>query len=231
MTDTDPLAALVDIDGTLLDSNDAHARAWVDAFSRHGRPQPFERVRPLIGKGGDKLLAELLGISDEEPLGQALTADWRRTFDTRERPTLRPTPGARALLERLAREGWTTVIATSSDADEARSLLRQAGVEDLASLVTSSSDAARSKPDPDIVEAALRLGGARPERAVMIGDTPYDIEAARRAGVGTVALRCGGHWADADLAGALAIYDDPADLLAHWDASPLAGHPGGTTRA
>lgn len=222
MSTTPDRAALVDIDGTLLDSNGAHARAWLDAFAQHGRPQPDERVRRMIGMGGDKMLAELFGLAEADPLARTLSDDWKRRFIEHHLPSLQPTRGARALLERLRDEGFAVVIATSSEKGVALDLLRQAGVDDLVGAIATSSDARHSKPDPDIVLAALRQGGTPPERALMIGDTPYDIEAARRAGVDTVALRCGGHWSDADLAGALAIYDDPADLLAQWDASPFA---------
>ena len=114
------------------------------------------------------------------------------------------------------------MVATSSSGDELHQLLRQARVDDLIEKATSSSDAENSKPDPDIIQAALKKGKLRPQDSVMLGDTPYDIEAAGRAGVPTIALRCGGWWDDAALAGAVAIYDDPAALLADIDRSPLA---------
>ena len=100
-------------------------------------------------------------------------------------------------------------------------MLKIAGAEDLIEEETSASDAKNSKPDPDIVQVALKKIGLHPDQTVMLGDTPYDIEAAEKAGVRTIALRCGG-WPDNELKGALAIYNDPADLLAHYDASPLA---------
>ena len=108
------------------------------------------------------------------------------------------------------------VIATSAGDDEMDALLRQAGVGDLIPKRTSSDDADRSKPDPDIVLATLQQTGSAPDHTVMIGDTPYDVEAARRAGVRAIALRCGGHWSDVDLEGAIHIVDDPAGLLAYW---------------
>jgi HAD superfamily hydrolase (TIGR01509 family) len=215
-------AVLLDIDGTLLDSNDAHARAWVETLARHGRPVRYERVRALIGKGGDKILATLLGIGDEEPLGRRLSEDRRRLFLGRYLRTLRPTPGARPLLERMRAEGLALVVATSASGDELAALLRQAGIDDLIASAATSSDAERSKPDPDIVGVALKRSGTTAARALMLGDTPYDIEAAARAGVATIALRCGRGWDDADLAGAIAIFDDPKALLAQWDRSPLA---------
>ena len=202
---------LLDIDGTLLDSNDAHARSWVEIFRRHGQDIGFERVRPLIGEGGDKLLPQLTGIDAESAEGKALSGERRELFLRDYLPALRPTRGARALVEGLKATGVRVVVATSSNGKELGALLQQAGVADLIARATSSDDGA-SKPDPDIVSAALGQAKLPPHEALMVGDTPYDIEAARRAGVKTIALRCGGWWDDAALAGAAAIYDDPASL-------------------
>lgn len=212
-----PATVLLDIDGTLLDSNDAHALAWVEALCRHGHEVAFERVRGLIGKGGEKVLDELAGLADDSPEGEAVKADRKALFLREHLPRLAPTPGARALVEGLQQRGCTVVIATSAGSDELDALLKQAGVDDLLELTTTSDDAEHSKPDPDIVQAALGRAGIGPADALMVGDTPYDIEAAAAAGVVTVALRCGGHWSDAALGGAVAICDDPADLLARWD--------------
>ena len=121
----------------------------------------------------------------------------------------------------MQQAGLTLVIATSAKKDEYEQLVRLAGLEGVVDDQTTADDASRSKPDPDIIVAALKKAGVRPEEAVMLGDTPYDIQAAQNAGVGCVAFRSGG-WKDADLPGALAIYDDPADLLAQFDDSPFA---------
>jgi HAD superfamily hydrolase (TIGR01509 family) len=123
-------------------------------------------------------------------------------------------PGARSLLAYLRNRDIDLVVATSADDREMRAILEQGGLADLFSEHTTKDDAAESKPDPDIVLAALRRSGARPQSTVMVGDTPYDIQAARRAGVAAIALRCGGYWTDADLHGAIDIYDDPSALLA-----------------
>ena len=117
--------------------------------------------------------------------------------------------------------GLKAVIATSAKDEELSALLHQANLADLLFEKATSSDAAHSKPDPDIVLAAVERAGIPPRELLMLGDTPYDVEASTRAGVAAIALRCGG-WADADLSGAIAIYDDPKDLLARYDASPLA---------
>ena len=225
MSDTPkrPRAALLDVDGTLVDSNDHHARAWVDAFREAGHDVAYERVRPLIGMGGDKVLPRLTGIDHESAEGKRISERRSEIFLDRYLPQLRALPGARPLLERMQREGLTLVIATSAKKDEYKELVRIAGVEGVVDDQTTSDDASRSKPDPDIIVAALKKAGVRPEEAIMLGDTPYDIQAAGAAGVGCVAFRSGG-WQDADLPGALAIYDDPADLLARFDASPF-GQP------
>lgn len=212
---------LLDIDGTLIDSNDAHARAWVDSLRAHGYIVPFEEVRPLIGKGGDKVLPELTGLDPDSGEAKRMSETRSTLFLKRELPTLRPTSGARALLEHMTSVGLELVVATSAKSDEVRALLEQTGVSDLIQLASSADDAERSKPDPDIVQAALRMSGSQPAHSAILGDTPYDVEAAALAKVPCIALRCGGWWDDAALAGATAIYDDPADLLAHFDESPL----------
>jgi len=212
---------LLDIDGTLIDSNDAHARAWVDALRTHGYVVPFEEVRPLIGKGGDKLVPELTGLAPDSDEAKRLSETRSKLFLTRELPTLRPTQGARALLEHLTSLGMELVVATSATSSEVQALLEQAGVADLIPLASSSSDADRSKPDPDIVQAALRKSGSLAAQSVLVGDTPYDIEAAGRAKVPSIALRCGGWWDDTALRGATAIYDDPGELLARFEESPI----------
>jgi len=222
-----PRAVLLDVDGTLIDSNDAHARSWVDTFAEFGHDVPFEKVRPLIGMGGDKLLPTLTGIEKESEEGERLSARRGEIFRERYLPSLRAFPGARDLLIRLKRDGRALVVATSAQEKEMRALLKQAGVDDLIEERTSSSDAERSKPDPDIVEAAVERSGARPDECVMLGDTPYDVRASRRAGVPVVALRSGG-WSDAELVGATEIHDDAAALLADYDRSVLSrGAPAG----
>jgi HAD superfamily hydrolase (TIGR01549 family) len=207
-------AALFDIDGTLIDSNDAHAEAWVQALAESGRSVPIERVRPLIGMGGDKLLPALTGLAKDSPEGQRISKRRRQIFKEQFLPTLTATRGARALLQRLRAQGLRLAVATSADPDEVGDLLRQAGVSDLIQSAASADDGERSKPDPDIVQAALASTGCGAAEAIMVGDTPYDVEAAARAGVAAVALRCGGWWGDEALAGALLVCDDPAELLA-----------------
>lgn len=214
-------AVILDLDGTLLCSNDAHAQAFLEAGREMGLNVDFDAIRVLIGKGGDKLIPEAFGFSSESEPGQRLSRRKEEIFMTRYLEQLAPTPGARSLLLRLREEGIRRVLATSSDASSMNRLLQQAGVEDLIEDATSSSDVKASKPDPDIVRAALEKAGVPPGQVVMLGDTPYDVEAAARAGIRLIALRSGG-WKDQELQGAAAIYDDPADLLDHYAASLFA---------
>lgn len=214
-------AVLLDIDGTLLDSNEAHAQAWAEVFARHGLAPGVAQIRPLIGKGSDKLLAELLGIDHESEQGRQLGDERRALFLERLLPALQPTPGARELVQKLREEGVQVVIATSAGGPELDALLKQARIDDLIEQATTSDDAEQSKPDPDIVQAALARAGVQPVQAMMIGDTPWDVAAAAAAGVDTIALRCGGHWDDAALAGAVARYDDPAALVRDWEHTPI----------
>src|SRR5205823_11392087 len=203
---------ILDIDGTLVDSNDAHARAWVEALAEHGVEVPFEKVRRMIGMGADKLLPKATGLEENSPKGKRISDRRREIFKERYLPTLRPTPGARDLLQHLDKQGLKLVVASSSKKDELHALLRICGADEVIEDKTSSDDADRSKPDPDIVQAALKQLGLPAAKVVMLGDTPYDVEAAHRTGIGLIAVRCGG-WGDRELVGALAVYDDPADLL------------------
>lgn len=214
-------AVLLDIDGTLLDSNHAHALAWQETLRRHQHPLAYERIRALIGKGSDKLLAELLGDLDPA-FAEQLVDHRRRLFLEEHLPSLQPTPGARALIKRLLAEEIELVVASAAGGAEMQAMLERAGVADLLDRVVTSDDAEHSKPDPDIVQAALARCGVEPVEAMMLGDTPYDIEAARAAGVDAIAVRCGGWWDDASLHAAAAVYDSPQALVDQWDRSPIA---------
>jgi HAD superfamily hydrolase (TIGR01509 family) len=212
--------ALLDIDGTLLDSNDAHASAYVEALASEHLEIAFERVRPLIGMGSDNLLPAL-GVQPDSPVAGRVDARKKAIFAEKYLPHLRPCRGARDLLLVMKSRGLSLTVATSARAEELHDLLRVAGIADLIERQTTSSDAESSKPDPEIVQAAVVQAGLPSRDLVMLGDTPYDVAAARRAGVVIVGLRCGG-WSDGDLRGAAAVYDDPADLIAAFDDSPFA---------
>lgn len=213
---------ILDVDGTLVLSNDAHAKAWVEAFAAYDYKISFEQVRPLIGMGGDLVVPRLVpGLDSESGKGKQI-ADRRKALILNQFGShLSATPGARELVQRMQAEQLHLIIASSATEEEMGLLLKVAQVDDLLDEFTTSSDAETSKPAPDIVEAALKKANLAADRVVMLGDTPYDVESAGKAGVGVIAFRTGG-FSDEQLAGAIAIYDDPADLLQHYEESPLA---------
>ena len=175
-------AVLLDIDGTLLDSNDAHAQAWSDALREAGLDIGSETVRPLIGMGSDKLLPKLTGISGDSEEGKRLVERSKAIFAKEYLPLVKPFPQARELLERMRDDGATLVVATSAAEDELRGLLAALGAEWLVDEKTTSSDANRSKPDPDIVRVAVDKAGVGPTQCVMLGDkTALAIEQAEIA--------------------------------------------------
>jgi HAD superfamily hydrolase (TIGR01509 family) len=213
-------AVLLDVDGTLLDSNDLHAKAWFEAVQDWGFDVPFEMVRSMIGMGGDKIIPRLTHMAGGSEEAADLGHFRGVLFQKKYLPKVKAFPKAREFLMALKHQGLDLVVATSAESKELNALLKQGGIEDLLVERTTSSDAERSKPDPDIVNAALKRVGVKPKHAIMIGDTPYDVEAALDAGIPIIALRSGG-WEDKDLHGAVAIYDDVADLLKHFATSPL----------
>lgn len=214
---------LLDIDGTLIETNDAHARAWVEAFTDANRDISFEQVRPLMGMGGGQLVEALTGVDGASDEGRFISHRQTKHFLDRHLEACEPFDGVRDLLERLRDVGFGLTAVTSSGREELERLLEKAGVADLVDRSTSDSDVDRSKPDPSIIDSALRLSGWRPPEALLLGDTPFDVDAGMSAGVDVVAVRCGGS-GRAELDGALAIYEDPADLLARWETSPFR-HP------
>ena len=213
---------LLDVDGTLVDSNDAHARAWEQAFREHGYEVPYDRLRPLIGMGGDKILPLAANLEPDSIAGQLVSDQRQALFLHDHLPVLRPQRGARQLVQRLRERGVRLAVATSAKAEEIDGLLRVAGVDDLVDEVVTNTHAPASKPEPDILHLALERLRCPPGETLMIGDTPYDIEAAARAGVATIALRCGG-FSNQDLAGAIAVYDDPEALAIDLDRVVTSG--------
>lgn len=213
--------AILDVDGTLVDSNDQHARAWVAALRESGFDIRYEQVRPLIGMGGDRLIPRLTGLDDESPIGSRVRERREEIFRAQYLPHLESFAEVRALLQRMRDAGLVLAVASSAQPKDLERLLQLTGADALIQSSTSAADAGRSKPDPDVIHAALRRTGLGPDEVLMLGDTPYDVESAGSAGIRTVAVRCGG-WRDDALCGALAIYDDPAALLASFDESPYA---------
>jgi HAD superfamily hydrolase (TIGR01509 family) len=217
-------AVIFDIDGTLIDTVDLHAEAWVEALRHFGVEVAFSDMRAQIGKGGDQILHGLLPASLVEKRGEEIQTYRGDLFLRDYLSKARAFPGVRDLFQRIRAEGQRAVLASSGKADEVERYKEIAGIADLIENATSSDDAERSKPFPDIFQAALaRLAPLGPAEAVVVGDTPYDAEAARSAGMRSVGVLCGGFPEPAlRAAGSVAVYDGPADLLAHYDGSPLA---------
>ncbi|HEX2940654.1 MAG TPA: HAD family phosphatase [Rhodopila sp.] len=220
-----PQAVIFDVDGTLVDSVDLHARAWHEAFADFGFQFDTHTIRGQIGKGGDQLMPVFLSPEVLEKQGEAIDHHRADLFKQRYLGQVRPFPAVRDLFQHVLDNGQRVALASSSKKDELETYKRLANVADLVEAHTTSEDAEKSKPQPDIFQAALqRLPGIAPQDAIVIGDTPYDAQAAAKAGLRTIGLLCGG-FAEEDLrkAGCIAIYRDPADLLAHYADSPLAG--------
>jgi HAD superfamily hydrolase (TIGR01509 family) len=212
-------AFVFDIDGTLVDSVDLHARAWQEAFRYFGREIPFEEVRSQIGKGGDQLMPVFLPKEEVERRGEEISG-WRADHFRREyMPRVRAFPKVGELFERVKADGKRIAIASSSKADEVEQYKEIMGVSDLVDVETSADDAEKSKPHPDIFQAAIGKLGLRAQEVVVFGDSPYDAEAARRINAPVVGVLCGG-FPEADLraAGCAAIFRDPAELLRHYEA-------------
>lgn len=214
-------AVFMDIDGTMLDSNRAHARAWAIALAEKGYDVTAADVLPLVGMGSEKVLCKLTGLSDTSAAGKELAERSGAIFRERFLDEQRPFPRVRELLERWKEQGLVLGVATSGGSADADGLLRRAGVGDLFDCRVTFDDVDRSKPDPDILSVALEKCGMPPSDVVLVGDTPYDVQAAAAAGVDCIGVRCGG-WSTSGLDGAIAVFDDPAQILAHLDEPPLA---------
>jgi HAD superfamily hydrolase (TIGR01509 family) len=212
-------AAILDVDGTLVDTNYHHALAWSRAFRAHGIVLPLWRLHRHVGMGGDKYVAAVAGEDVERRLGDELRDDWKRHFDELI-GEVEPLPGARELVAELKRREQRVVLASSSIDEHLEGFLDKLDVRDLVDGWTTKDDVEASKPDPDLVEAALDKLGTR--EAVMVGDTPWDCEAAGKAGIETIAVLTGGFSAQELLvAGAAAVFESTADLREHLDESPL----------
>ena len=217
-------ALLFDIDGTLVDSVDLHARAWQEAFAHFAKRVAFDAVRAQIGKGGDQLMKEFLSSDELEQRGEEIEEYRSALYKRKYFGKVRAFPRVRELFQELLRRKLRIALASSAKGDELQTYKKIAGIEDLIDTETSSDDAERSKPYPDIFQVALqRLGpGIEKSRVYVIGDSPWDAVAATRLGVRTIGVLCGG-FPEPDLrrAGCVAIYRDPADLLSRLDESPI----------
>ena len=213
--------AILDIDGTLVDTNYQHAIAWYRAFRQSGIVLPVWRIHRHIGMGGDQMIAALTDEQTDEEKGDDIR-DAEKALYMAMIEVVEPFDGARGLIERLKDAGKTVVMASSAKENEVDHYLDLLDVRELADDWTTSADVEQTKPEPDLVQAALDKAGADPADAVMLGDTPWDCEAAKRAGVATVALMTGG-FAEQELteAGAVAVFESIPELLERLDETPL----------
>ena len=210
-------AIIFDVDGTLVDSVDLHAQAWQAAFREFGHDIAFDEIRGQIGKGGDQLMPVFLTDDEIRREGEALDARRAEIVKTQCLPKIEGFPAVRELFQALRDHGVKIALASSAKGEELSAYKRKADITDLVEEETSSDDAERSKPYGDIFQAALdRLPDLDPTAAIVVGDTPYDAEAAAKVGLRTIGVLCGG-FPEAQLreAGCIAIYHDPADMLAH----------------
>jgi HAD superfamily hydrolase (TIGR01509 family) len=214
---------ILDIDGTLVDTNYHHAVAWYRAFRQHDVVLPIWRIHRHIGMGGDQLVESLTDRETDEEKGDDIrTAEKALYLALIEE--VEPLAGARDLIERLKDAGKTVVLASSAKADEVEHYLDLLDARELADDWTTSADVEETKPEPDLVQAALGKAGVEAGDAVMLGDTPWDCKAAERAGVQTVALITGGFSED-ELreGGAAAVFESIPELLERLDETPLGG--------
>lgn len=214
---SDPVV-LFDVDGTLTDTNYLHTLAWRRAFLEHGHDVATWRVHRMIGASGTVLMEECIGEADDD-----VKSAWRRHFEDLV-PEVRAFPGARDLIGLVRDRGGRAVLATSSPGDLVEHHLRALGIdEDDLDGMTTDSDVDDAKPDPDVFRTALEKAGGSPAQALVVGDTPWDIEAALGASLSTVAVLTGGGWSRDELvqAGAVEVHDDVQALVDAFDTTVL----------
>jgi HAD superfamily hydrolase (TIGR01549 family) len=213
-------AAILDVDGTLVDTNYHHAIAWYRAFRRHGVVAPVWRIHRHIGMGGDQLVGAVGGEDVEREAGDGIRAAEGELFSELI-DEVAVFEGARELIVELKQGGRAVVLASSAKRDEVEHYLDLLDAHELADGWTTSADVEETKPEPDLVQAALAKAGT--EEAVMLGDTPWDAKAAARAGIETVGVLTGG-FAEPELrdAGAVAVFESVSELRSSLDATPLA---------
>lgn len=216
-------AAIFDLDGTLVDSNDLHAEAWQEAFRHFGKEIPYTKLRAQIGKGGDQYLPVFLTPPEIEEIGTELNEFRARLFKKKYLDRVQPFPRVRELFERLRRDGKRIALASSGNADEIEHYVKLAEIGPFIDARTTKSEVRHSKPEPDVFLETLNQLDVPAQEAVVVGDTPFDVRAAKKAELRTIGLLCGGFSEDELRAsGAVAIFRDPADLLDRLARSPLA---------
>lgn len=217
---------LTDIDGTLVDSNVLHAEAWRRAFEHFGIQLGMDEAWRQIGKGADQLIPTFVPASDRERLEKPLKNLRSEIFHRDYMPRIVPFAKAHDLLARVRQSGIRIVLATSSEEEDLAKYGELLGMEELVDEASSSADAKSSKPAPDIFAAALKKSGMRAEQAIALGDTPWDAQAAGKLNIPVIGVTCGG-WKRDDLrdAGCVEVWQDPADLLLHFERSILGKRP------
>lgn len=214
-----PPAAILDIDGTLVDSNYQHALAWYRAFRLHGVTIPVWRCHRAIGMGGDQLVPYLAGEGFDREVGDTVRTEEHALF-AQMIDEVQPFAGARALIEDLKARGATVVISSSAKAEDLQRYLDLLDARELVDGWTDSSTVQRTKPEPDLIKAALQVAGGGP--GVMIGDSTWDVEAAKRLKVPTICVRTGGFGADELIdAGAKGVFESIAELRERLDETPF----------
>ena len=213
-------AVIFDVDGTLVDTVDLHARAWQETFEHFGYPTTYEDVRSQIGKGGDQLMPVFVPKEELERRYEEIDSFRSDLYKRKYIGQARGFHRTRALFQQLLADGKKVALASSAKGDELAHYKRAADIDDLVDTETASEDADKSKPHPDIFQAALERLGLRPEEAGVVGDTPWNAKAAVKAGIPVIGVLCGG-FAEADLraAGCREVWDDPEHLLKHYKES------------
>ena len=215
---------IFDLDGTLVDSNDLHTESWQETFRHFGKEIPYQKLRQQIGKGGDQYLPEFLTEAELREIGPDVEKFRGELFQKKYLERVEPFPKVRELFERLRGDGKRIALASSGNAKEIAQYVKLLEIGDLIEAQTTKSDVEHSKPHPDVFLSALNLLHLQPQEAIVVGDTPYDVIAAKKLGLSTIALLCGGFPEDElTSVGALALFRDPADLLENYARSALIG--------
>ena len=218
-------AVIFDLDGTLVDSNELHVLAWQETFRHYGKEIPIERLREQIGKGGDQYLPVFLNEREMREFGKQSDEYRGKVFKKKYLSQVKPFPKVRELFERLRADGKKIALASSGKDDEVHHYEKLLNIKGLVDSMTTADQVVHSKPKADVFIAALHnLGSVSPGEAIAIGDTPYDVEAAKKIELPVIGVLCGGFSEEALRdEGAVAVFRDPADLLANYYRSPLAG--------
>lgn len=213
-------AVIFDVDGTLVDSVDLHAKAWQETLTEFGHPVAFQAVRSQIGKGGDQLLPVFLSKAEIETKGKAIEQHRSDLFKKTYLSQVKSFPRVRELFEQLLNDGWKIALASSAKGEELKTYKERCRINDLLEAETSSDDAEKSKPYPDIFQAAVRRLKVAPAECVVVGDSPYDAQAAGKAGIVSIGFLCGGFsQEELTAAGFIHLYQGAADLLSRYPES------------